>query len=655
MPSKFGGVPVSKYGGVSEQTQKEPEGWLQEFDSILQRVPGVPQLAEFGAGMARGTAGIIDFFGPDTINEVFRLAGSDRRIPTAKESMQKVGLAPERGAFVGEGTRADILGAAGEVVPSAVGVSAGLRSAAQRLPQLGQQAESAIRGVIRQLGSGSTTTGGMIAQDAVTGAVSGAGGAIGEEIGGQTGQIIGAIVAPVGFSVAQGAIRSALQSRETANQLIRNLGSFSDDGAAKILAEAMQREGISPDDVAKMLDDLGPEGMPADIGPSFQRLLRVAANELPRIEGRGRGVFAARQAGQASRLTSALDDVAGVPGLTLDDELTRMEQVFKPVIDDMYNQARARPLAIPRNIQSILDNAPDAKEALAAAQKTLANRRAVGDQISHLDVIDAVKQNLDDRIGAAIRAGENNRARDILRIKNTIVSMADDAIPEYRQARQLYAGKVSLETAADLGQNYLKLNPREMQDYISTMGESELRMFRLGAKQAIMDRVDMTRTSSDLYKQIFGKNGDSNKLRMLFPTQEGFDAFQNTMRRELTYKITENAFRGNSTTIKQGLDAFSASDAFDAITSMGSPQGAVGFVARVLGRDAQRRARADYLKALEVAADALLDKGYDPTRFAEVLKSGNAESIRIAFEKALLPSNPAANALVAPVAERTRR
>lgn len=654
MASKFGGVPVSRFGGVQD-AEKEPEGWLQEFDSILKRVPGVPQLAEIGAGAARGTAGIIDFFGPDAINEVLRLGGSDRRVPTARESMQRVGLAPDRGAFVGEGTQADILGAAGEVIPAAVGVSAGLRSAANRLPQIGQQGESAIRGILRQMGSGPTSAAGMMTQDAVTGAVSGAGGAIGESIGGTPGQVIGAIVAPIGFSVAQGAIRSAFQSRETANQLMRNLGSFSDDGAAKILAEAMQREGMSPDDVAKMLDDLGKDGMPADIGPSFQRLLRVAANELPRIEGRGRGVFAARQAGQASRLTSALDDVAGVPGLTLDDELTRMEQVFKPVIDDLYSQARAKPLAIPRNIQSILDNAPDAKEALAAAQRTLANKRAVGDQIGHLDVIDAVKQNLDDRIGALIRAGENNKARDILRIKNTIVSMADEAIPEYGQARQLYAGKVSLETAADLGQNYLKLNPREMRDYISTMGESELRMFRLGAKQAILDRVDMTRTSSDLYRQIFGKNGDSNKLRMLFPSQEGFDAFQNTMKRELTYKITENAFRGNSTTIKQGLDAFSASDAFDAITSMGSPQGVVGFVAKALGRDAQRRARADYLKALEVAADALLDQGYDPTRFAEVLKSGNAETIRLAFQRAVLPSNPAANALIAPVAERTRQ
>lgn len=655
-------------GGQEPASAPAQEGWLQEFDSVLRRVPGVPQLAELGAGMARGTAGVIDFFGPDSINEIFRLAGSETRIPTARQSMQSVGLAPERGAFVGDGLQADVLGAAGEVIPSAVAISGGLRSAASQLPQIqermvrspagqviGTEAEGAIRGILRQLGSGPTTTAGMVAQDAVTGAVSGAGGAIGENVAGPAGQIVGAVIAPVGFAASQGALRSALSNRENANQLVRNLGSFSDEGAAKILAEAMQREGVSPDDVAKMLDNLGPEGMPADIGPSFRRLLRVAANELPRIDGRGAAIFAARQSGQPSRLASALDDVAGVPGLTLDDELARMERVFGPVINDMYRQARSKPLAIPPNIQSILTNSPDAKDAYDSAQRVLANRRAVGDQIGHLDVIDAVKQKLDDSIGAAVRTGERNRARDLVRIKNTIVSMADEAIPEYGQARQLFAGKVSLETAADLGQNYLKLSPREMRDTIATMGESELRMFRLGAKQAILDRVDMTNASSDAFKRIFGRNGDINKLRMLFPDEQAFDAFQNTMLRELTYKITENAFRGNSTTIKQGIDAFTASDAFDAMSSLQSPQGAVGYIARVLGRDAQKRARADYLRALEKAADVLLDQGYDATRFAEVLRAGNSENIRIALERALLPNSRVSPALPATVAERMSR
>lgn len=630
---------------------------IRDLDEILMKVPGVPQLSELASGANRSIIGMIDFFGPDSVNELLRLGGSDKRMPTARQAANSVGVAPERGAFVGEGAQADILGAAGEVIPASVGIGAGMRSVANRLPRIGQQAESAIQGMIRQLGASPGTTAGIVSQDVGLGMVSGAGAAAGEELAGPPGQVIGAILAPISVSAGAAGIRNVLANRQSAKQLTQSLGNFSDEGAASILAEAMVREGIGPGDAARILDDLGPDAVPADLGASFNRLLRVAANQIPRIQGRANQVLNGRQAGQPARLASVLDDVAGVPGLSLDDELKRIEMVFKPMTDDLYARVRSQPMAMPERVQAILDKAPSAIQALKLAQRTLADRRAVGDKISHIDVIDAVKQRLDDQIGTAVRQGEGNRARDLLRIKNLIVSEADRAIPEYAQARQVFAGRRTLENAAELGGQYLRMTPKDIRSAIETMGESEMRMFRLGAKQAILDQVDKVQTNSDAMKRIFGKYGDLEKMRLIIPDEQSFDAFRTAMRREAAFMVTKSALQANSTTVRQAIDSLTTQDAFEALSATTNPGSAVSYLARLFGNAAKERTNQAYQDSLEAAADLLLDKGLSPEMFANVLRSGDSGRIRTMLQSVMTKQGSAAPALrssVSPIANENR-
>ena len=77
------GIPETNLGGVS----------LEDIDAALLKVPGVPQLAEFAAGANRSIAGFLDFLGPDNINAVLELAGSEKRVPNLQKlSQQKVDL-----------------------------------------------------------------------------------------------------------------------------------------------------------------------------------------------------------------------------------------------------------------------------------------------------------------------------------------------------------------------------------------------------------------------------------------------------------------------------------------------------------------------------------------------------------------------------------
>lgn len=73
-----------------------------------------------------------------------------------------------------------------------------------------------------------------------------------------------------------------------------------------------------------------------------------------------------------------------------------------------------------------------------------------------LPMIDAVKKEFDDMIGAATQAGQRNRARVLAESRDKMLSVADDAFPEYAQVRSEFAGmspEVTQVTKGPIGVN----------------------------------------------------------------------------------------------------------------------------------------------------------------------------------------------------------
>jgi hypothetical protein len=70
---------------------------------------GVP--AEFGAGVADAVVGTLDFLGPDTINAVAQLAGSERRVPRLGD--QPAVRRYTQGGYLPQGTARDVVYTAG--------------------------------------------------------------------------------------------------------------------------------------------------------------------------------------------------------------------------------------------------------------------------------------------------------------------------------------------------------------------------------------------------------------------------------------------------------------------------------------------------------------------------------------------------------------
>ena len=629
-------VPL-RFGQETPMGAEPPQGIVAEIDKVLMRIPGVPELGEIAAGANRSVIDTLDYLGPDNINQILQLGGSEMRMPTFKESLGKLGIGGDPGGFIGEGPGADILSAVGEVVPAGVGLGGILRKGAQSLPKLGQEGESVIRGLFRQMGAGPTTVRGMAAQDAGYSALSGGGGEYGQQVGGDGGELVGAMLAPLSVGGVTTGLKHLFASSERIRTLTSNLASLSDEGASSLLAEAMVREGISPDDVGAQLAQLGPEGIPADISNTFARLLRLASNKIPGIEGRAANVFRARQAGQTDRLFSALDSSSGVPGLGVDDEIKRLNIAFGPEIDRLYAAARSQQLPLSPTIRNLLEGDSSVGRSQPLVKRRLADKRAAGDQISNIDLIDATKQELDDQIGLALRQGERNRVRDLVRLKNILVNEADATIPEYKQAREMFSGVTQMENAADAGSLFFNLKPREVTEFVETMSASELRMFRLGSKQAIIDKMETLPFSADAVKRLFGKRGDVEKLRGLFPTEGAYKEFTTVMEREANFIMTRRAAQLNSSTIQQASDSGSIQAAFAFVRGIiGNPVQAANSFGRIFAGLSSKKGDEAFVQALEAAGDILLESGMDPDRLVRLIRQGDAVRIKSLLENVLI-------------------
>jgi len=605
--------------------QPEEDGALDAIRKKLIENPATATMAEFGSAVNRGAVNLLDFFGPKAINSALELAGVEARIPEIAET--EAGKAATTGEFMQDGLGKQAVRTAGEFVAPAGVAGQALRTAAAAIPV----AKTVGQGVIKQLGAGTA------AQDISGAVLSGVGAATGKEAGGDVGELAGAFFAPLAGSTVKNAMTGLFNAgKRGVEALMRPLANMSDDAASTLIAEAMVREGLTPKQVTARLKELGPEAIPADLGNNFARLLRTASNKIPRIEGQAADVLKARQAGQPQRLLKAVDDATGTGALTIDDAISHLDKTLKPEINRLYSEAGEKDIRMSPRLTNLLEGKSSVGRAQKKAQLRLADKRAAGDEISNIDIIDATKQELDDQIGKAVRQGENNKVRDLVRLKNVMIDEADQTIPAYKQARDLFAGKASLESAASSGESFLKMKPADISDLTKSFGKSEMMMYRLGAKKAILTKIDDLQTNADAVRRLFGKTGDVKKLRSLFDNEKAFNKFSDTLKRESDFIMTRRAAQANSTTAKQLSDDESFLNVLgDAAQAVSSPAGSASVANRIVNGLGKGKQDAIYIKALEEAGDILLIKGIEPQRIQAILKKGTSKQIEAQVRQAL--------------------
>lgn len=648
-----GFVPPTTAPDLTNQAQPaaQEQDFISQINDFILSSPGGPEVAEFGAAVSRGVTGLADFFINKPANAALNLVGSESRVPLLTDKAS----AATTGNFLEDGLKKDIIRGAGEAIPAAIGAGGALRSAAEAIPAIATTSQTLGANITKQLGS--TTA----IQDLGFAAASGAGSEIGREVAGDAGAIAGALLAPIG---AIGAIEAGkkgikiISNSNVANnsknaitdligigrvgveKIVKPANNISEDGAGIILAEQMVREGKTPEQVIEEFSKLGPNAIPADLSESFARTLRVAADRFPIVSGGARNLFNARNAKSGNRLLNAFDDASGTSSLNLGDEIKRLDDVLGPKINDLYNNVRGQSLKLSPKLKLLLNGDTSIGSARRKAEQGLIDRKEIEPSgKENIQIIDATKQQMDDEIGTAVRSGAQNRASRLIQLKNKLVEEADAAIPIYKKARDLYAGKKSLESAGDLGIDFFKIKASEMPNLVKSMGESERNVFLLGAKKAILDKVDKIGVNRNEFNALFGKNGDLKKLRFLFgnDNQKGFEKFVNIMETEGNFRLTDALIRGNSTTNRQLQESFQQGltfrKALPAVENLLNPFAIRQNITRILNKLEDNKQEEEFANALQEAANILTAKGMSPDKLFGILTRKDNKEIEKALRK----------------------
>lgn len=319
----------------------------------------------------------------------------------------------------------------------------------------------------------------------------------------------GALAAPMVTGAVRGAGRMVVDPVSGVVQAMTGKPSMA--RASRPVVSAMEQSGQSIDDLDAYLKTVQAEGQPeftvADaLGNPGVRTL----NGVARSPGPGADLIAEtltrRQAAQSERLSQQVGDALGVDD-TADATRQALTAARKDEADVNYPAARegAKPVDV-RGIVAAIDErvAPmqGAGVAMDGADNKLASyrNRLMGEEpLSDFDRVLAVKQDLQDDIGAATRAGRNNEARRL----SDVVKLLDNALEQssdgYRAANDTFAMQSRAIDAVAQGEKAYAPSNRSA-DVVSSynaMPDDQQQAFRSGYADRLLGREDNRSTAAN--------------------------------------------------------------------------------------------------------------------------------------------------------------
>lgn len=318
------------------------------------------------------------------------------------------------------------------------------------------------------------------------------------------------------------------------------------------------------------LETLGPEARVVDIGGESTRKLADLLTTLPGKAGRQfQTAIEQRQAGRAGRLTTAADEALGTGGAQYGQTLgelnarkiaeskpfyDQLRDVAIPVDDELFGMLKAAGNEALKKSQRLARLAGEDQLSIGNALKDtrdlLTNVSIPGKQVN-FNSLDHVKQALYDleqkfsRAGETAEAGAFGNLRKRLTAKLDSLSPVDDAgVSIYRQARNAYAGPAQLADAVESGRSAMSGKAVELSDVISGLSDSEIEGFRIGALQALREKVGKEAGQTELLK-MWKEPATSDKLRLIFG--DNYRQFAADVAKERQLKMMERVGQGSKT------------------------------------------------------------------------------------------------------------
>lgn len=360
------------------------------------------------------------------------------------------------------------------------------------------------------------------------------------------------------------------------------------DDAYVRIARAVERGRMTPEQAAERVQTLGPHGVLADASPATQDLLRAAMNRPGKASGIAKDNLTPRQQGvfnketgdydvrpSSMRITDKAAEGLGVGDKQFGSELEAIIAQRKAAADPLYTKMRE---AAPVPTTTFADfaasplfaDAYDGARAISqkafvklpdGTEKIVPLPAKVPDQLDWR-TLDLMKQAMDDTISTAPQQGIGATSRGASKgYLARFVEKLDGLNPDYKAARDSFAGDSAMKDALEEGRKLLREDAYAIGRKMGDMSESERQMTRLGALQELKTKLGNANVTFDAANQAgLLKPNQLARFKELFPDRKAFADFITTMENEKAMFGTNASAFGNSTTAKQLMHVAEASD-----------------------------------------------------------------------------------------------
>lgn len=406
-----------------------------------------------------------------------------------------------------------------------------------------------VRGAVVGTGTGAIAGGGAAnSMDDIPQSV-----ALGAGIGGGMGA-----VAPVLIQLGSSAI----------NNLLSRLPFRQREAAARRIAQAMQDDGLTPEQAVEKVKQLGPEAALMDVGENLQGQAR-AVHSIP---GEGRTKI-------SNFLSARQEGVRGENVLPEGGQYQRAGRIVDDLVPDQYGQAKADVVANRKtlggayeaakstddivNIQPMLDDLdaaiPKAKGGIRSGLEKIRSYLLDDDGNPEvtIDALHQAKMAIDDLMSGEARTSMGSVSK--AKIRNyqdqliDAIERSGDAGASYRTGRIGTAGQWRIDEALDSGVNFMRKSEfrdaDELWSAVSKMKPEEQTAFKTGIAQWMREQMAGTKYTANAVKNLIGRPDIERKLKAVFGDDE-LRKFINAIEGEGQMYGTYARVRGGSPTAR---------------------------------------------------------------------------------------------------------
>lgn len=426
--------------------------------------------------------------------------------------------------------------------------------------------------------------------------------------GAAVGGAFGAVAAPVASAVAStaGKVLSPV-----ARAFKEHMTYTPKSQATDVLRKVADDAGLTVDDIVSQYKKLGDDGMLVDVDENFRGVMRALSDRSGTAKREARNALEGRQLGSVDRLIAKVEKTTGKKAGAYADTVTNLKAERNAKASPFYEESWAAEPS--QEMIEIATKRPSVRAALSRGAKLAADE---GEDVgsSQFKRFHYAKMAIDDQIGKAIRSGNSNHARILIKSKNELLKAMDDASPAYKQGRDLYAGDSELLNAATKGEDIFKMRPDEIDDLVAGMGASERELYKHGAVRSIVNKLEDSQLTHDNARKLINSKSMQRKLGNLFESPDDLRSFVTQAVREREFGRTRQVIAGGSPTsqntqMQKQLDDY-ASQAFSFLD--GAKGGIVSSVISAL------KGKPITPQTIDEAARVLLDNGLTEKQIRDI-------------------------------------